>query len=145
MYLWNRPAVIGRRLNITLLTMKRRLYWFFFFPSWCSDFKKLSVWPLVNEVKGITWEKAVLVLYYYYYFFFLLALSILFWPGALFSLLKKNYWFKTTKGVAMGPRENQQGPNCLELQARISSEKKSSWDHQIGVELGFQKTISLKI
>lgn len=71
MYLQNRPAVIGRGWIISYLQWKGDYIDFFFFLSWFSDFKKLSMWPLVNEVKGIIWEKAVLVLYYFFSLLFL--------------------------------------------------------------------------
>lgn len=119
--------------------MKRR-YWFFSFPQWFSDFKILSMLPVVNKVKE-SHERNMCV-------FIFTSLYVLFWPGALFSLLKKNYRSKKTKkrkGVALRPRENWQGPSCIEFRTWISNEKRFIWNLQVGAEPLFQRIISLKM
>ena len=53
-----------------------------------------------------------------------------------FLCLRRTIDARRLKGF-QGTQENQQGPNCLELKIRISSENWSSGNHQVGTKWGF--------
>lgn len=103
-----------------------------FLISW-----KLSMCPLVHEVIKSQERKMCQVLLFVCLSAFPPLLFLSYFGLELYFLcLRRAIDARRLKGF-QGTQENQQGPNCLELKTRISSENWSSGNHQVGIKWGF--------